>query len=102
MTTTTLAAEAPGDLAGFGGVERDLAARHRHAVARENRFGLILVDFHDGRKLLMLIAKPTFVNATRRRRARMTAPVLDSQLERPASFVTPRDRAACVSLVTQQ
>ncbi len=41
------AAEAPRDLAGFGGVERDLAARHRHAVARENRFGLILVDFHE-------------------------------------------------------
>ena len=49
------AAEALGDLAGFGGVGRDFAARHGHAVARQNRFCLILVDFHDGRKLLMLI-----------------------------------------------
>ena len=40
------AAEAAGDVAGFGGVERDLAARHGHAVAREDGFGLILVDFH--------------------------------------------------------
>ena len=41
------AAEPRGDLAGLGGVERDLAARHGHAVAREDRFGLILVDFHE-------------------------------------------------------
>ena len=40
------AAEAAGDLAGFGGVEGDFAARHRHAVPREDGFGLILVDFH--------------------------------------------------------
>ena len=39
---------------GFGGVEGDLAARHGHAVTRKNGFRLILVDFHDGRKLLML------------------------------------------------
>ncbi len=49
------AAETARDLAGFGGVERDLAARHGHAVSRENGFGLILVDFHDVSKLLMLI-----------------------------------------------
>ena len=48
------AAEAPGDVAGFGGVEGDFAARHGHAVPRKDRFRLILVDFHDGRKLLML------------------------------------------------
>ena len=41
-----LAAEAAGDLARFGGVERDFAARHGHAVPRQDGFGLILVDFH--------------------------------------------------------
>ena len=35
---------------GFGGGERDLAARHGHAVPREDRFGLILVNFHDGER----------------------------------------------------
>ena len=54
LTTTTRAAQAPGDLAGFSRRGCDLAARHGHAVARENGFGLILVDFHDVRKLLML------------------------------------------------
>ena len=28
------------------GIERDFAARDRHAVPRKNRFGLILVNFH--------------------------------------------------------
>ena len=51
------AAQTAGDVAGFGGVERDLAARHGHAVARENGFGLVLVDFHRlVSKLLMLAA----------------------------------------------
>ena len=60
------AAEAAGDVAGFAGVERDFAARHGHAVAREDRFGLILVNFHDGRKLLMLtcaVARDATVNS---------------------------------------
>jgi hypothetical protein len=49
------AAETTRDLAGFGGVERNLAARHGHTVSGENGFTLIFVDFHNGRKLLMLI-----------------------------------------------
>ena len=48
------AAQALGDLAGFDRIGRDLAARYGHAVARQNRFCLIFVDFHDGRKFLML------------------------------------------------
>ena len=49
------AAEPARDLAGLGGGERDFAARHGHAVAREDGLGLILVDFHgcsgpDGRR----------------------------------------------------
>ena len=40
------AAETARDRAGFGRVERDFAARHGHAVLRQNRFRLILVDFH--------------------------------------------------------
>src|SRR4051812_30727182 len=39
-------AETTSDLAGFRGIERNLAARHRHTVTREDRFGLIFVDFH--------------------------------------------------------
>ena len=31
----------------FGGVERDLTARYGHAVARQDCFRLILVNFHD-------------------------------------------------------
>ena len=50
LTTTTLAAEVTRDLAGLGGFEGHLAPRHRHAVLRQNRFCLILVDFHRGRK----------------------------------------------------
>ena len=69
MTTTTRAAETAGDLAGFRGVERDLAARHGHAVAREDGFGLILVDFHDGRKRLMLIGMREIVNGANSRHA---------------------------------
>ena len=43
-----MSAETTGDLARFGSVERDFTARHRHTVAREYGFGLILVDFHLG------------------------------------------------------
>src|SRR5262249_1711243 len=47
-------AETPRDVGGLRRAEPDLAARHRHAMLRENRFRLVLVDFHSGRKLLML------------------------------------------------
>ena len=40
------AAEPSGDLTGFVRRERDLAARHGHAVLFEERFGLIFVNFH--------------------------------------------------------
>ncbi len=40
------AAQAFGDFAGFGRVERHLALGNRHAVAREDGLGLIFVDFH--------------------------------------------------------
>ena len=43
-------AEALGDVDGIGGRERHLAAGHGHAVARKDRFRLVLVDFHIGRK----------------------------------------------------
>ena len=40
------AAEAIGDGPRFVGGERDLAARHGHAVTRKNGLGLILVNLH--------------------------------------------------------
>ena len=40
------AAQTLGDLASLGSRERHLAARHGNAVAREDGFGLIFVDFH--------------------------------------------------------
>ena len=40
------AAEPLGDGARVIGGERDLAARHRHAVTRKNRLALILVNLH--------------------------------------------------------
>ncbi len=43
-------AEPFGDGDNVRGGEGDLAARHGHAVARKNRFRLVLVDFHIGRK----------------------------------------------------
>jgi hypothetical protein len=39
-------AEPLGDLADLGSGERNFASRHRHAVPREDRFGLIFVNFH--------------------------------------------------------
>ena len=48
------AAQAARDLAGFRSAEGHVTSRDGHAVARENCFRLILVNFHDGTKLLML------------------------------------------------
>jgi hypothetical protein len=48
------AAQTAGDVVGFSRRGGDFAARHGDAVTRKNGLGLILVDFHDGRKLLML------------------------------------------------
>src|SRR5437763_14975930 len=49
-------AEPPRDVAGLRRAERDLAARHGHAMLRENRLRLVLVELHDVGKLLMLFA----------------------------------------------
>src|SRR5215471_3788926 len=38
--------ETLGDLAGFGGIVGHFAARHGHAVARQDRLGLVFVDLH--------------------------------------------------------
>ena len=43
-------AEALGDVDGICGSEGHLAAGHGHAVSRKDRFRLVLVDFHIGRK----------------------------------------------------
>ena len=43
-------AEALGDVDGICGSKGHLAAGHGHAVSRKDRFRLILVDFHIGRK----------------------------------------------------
>ena len=40
------AAEALGDLPRLGRAVGDLAARHGDAVSREDRLGLVFVDFH--------------------------------------------------------
>src|SRR6185436_6799628 len=42
-------AETAGNLARLDRVEGDLAARHRHAMPRQDGFRLILVDFHTGK-----------------------------------------------------
>jgi hypothetical protein len=47
-------AETMGDLASFGGVGRHLAVRDRNTVAFEDGFGLILVDFHAGKRLIVI------------------------------------------------
>ena len=41
-----VSAEATRDVAGFGGVKGDFAARHRDAVPCEDGLGLVLVDVH--------------------------------------------------------
>ncbi|MBI4486049.1 MAG: acetate--CoA ligase family protein, partial [Acidobacteria bacterium] len=45
------------DLAGFHGVERHLAARHGDTVSREDGLGLVLVDFHDDKRLIIIGAR---------------------------------------------
>ena len=52
-----VSAETTRDFAGLGGVEGDFAARHRDAVPRENGLGLILVDFHDDKQLIVIGAR---------------------------------------------
>ena len=47
------AAEAAGDLGGFGGREGDLALRERARRTREDGLGLVFVDFHGCPGLLM-------------------------------------------------
>jgi hypothetical protein len=47
-------AETPGNVAGLGGRKGHFAAGHGDAVLRQNRFRLILVDFHRGRNGSML------------------------------------------------
>jgi hypothetical protein len=42
-----VAAEAPRDLAGFRGRECHFPARDGHTEPRENRLGLVFVDFQD-------------------------------------------------------
>ena len=88
------AAEAPGDLAGFGGVEGDFAARHGHAVPREDGFGLILVNFHDGEET------PDASRRTRARvnqRARRLQDATRSGLHAPCSSNVNSALRLCVS-----
>src|SRR6185295_14605315 len=61
------AAEAARDLARFGGRECHLSARHRNAVTRENRLGLVFVDSHGINKLLMLACGRAQGNSTLQR-----------------------------------
>ena len=48
------AAETLGDLARVGGGGRHFPARDRNAVALEDGFGLVLVNFHAGKRLIVI------------------------------------------------